>query len=221
MEKLTKTQKKVYDYLREHIKREGVPPSIKEICEALNLVSTSTAHLHLKNLEKKGYIARAKGKSRSISILDNAFYLDDDESNEYKVTNLPVVGAVAAGKPIFADENIESYFPVPLGYIPKGGDFVLRIIGDSMENAGIVNGDYVIVRKQNTANNGDIIIALLDDSATCKKFYKEEQFIRLQPENDRYEPIYVRDVRILGLVVGLFRAMWYERQLFFWKRYRI
>ncbi len=205
MQDLTDMQRKIYDYIKEEI-RKGITPSIREIGKAVGLSSTSSIHLHLNSLERKGYIHRPKSKKRCIEILDNSFYEYDDVSAAPEYSNIPIIGTVAAGSPILADENIEGYFPVPVSYLTNDITFMLRIKGNSMINAGIFNNDLVLVRQQVTARNGDIIIALIDDSATCKTFYKEEEYIRLQPENDDYEPIYVRDCRILGKVTGLFRS---------------
>lgn len=205
MQDLTDMQRKIYDYIKEEI-RKGITPSIREIGKAVGLSSTSSIHLHLNSLERKGYIRRPKSKKRCIEILDNSFYEYDEISSAPEYSNIPIIGTVAAGSPILADENIEGYFPVPVSYLTNDITFMLRIKGNSMINAGIFNNDLVLVRQQMTARNGDIIIALIDDSATCKTFYKEEEYIRLQPENDDYEPIYVRDCKILGKVTGLFRS---------------
>ena len=205
MQDLTDIQRKIYDYIKEEI-RKGITPSIREIGKAVGLSSTSTIHLHLNSLERKGYIRRPKSKKRCIEILDNSFYNYDVVSSTPEYSNIPIIGTVAAGSPILADENIEGYFPVPVSYLTNDITFMLRIKGNSMINAGIFNNDLVLVRQQVTARNGDIIIALIDDSATCKTFYKEDEYIRLQPENDDYEPIYVRDCKILGKVTGLFRS---------------
>ncbi len=205
MQDLTDIQRKIYDYIKEEI-RKGITPSIREIGKAVGLSSTSTIHLHLNSLERKGYIRRPKSKKRCIEILDNSFYNYDEVSSTPEYSNIPIIGTVAAGSPILADENIEGYFPVPVSYLTNDITFMLRIKGNSMINAGIFNNDLVLVRQQVTARNGDIIIALIDDSATCKTFYKEDEYIRLQPENDDYEPIYVRDCKILGKVTGLFRS---------------
>ncbi len=205
MQELSDMQKKIYDYIREEI-RKGITPSIREIGKAVGLSSTSSIHLHLNSLERKGYIRRPKSKKRCIKILENNFYDYDEVPHTPEFSNIPIIGTVAAGSPIFAEENIEGYFPVPVSYLTNDTTFMLRIKGNSMINAGIFNNDLVLVRQQITARNGDIIIALIDDSATCKTFYKEDEYIRLQPENDEYEPIYVRDCKILGKVTGLFRS---------------
>ena len=209
MEELTKSQQKVYDYIKQEIRRTGMPPCIREIANATGFHSTSTVHLHLTSLERMGYIERPKAKNRCIRILEG-FYnsLDDnDDGTIPEFSSIPVVGTVAAGTPILAAENIESYFPIPVDYLPNNKTFMLRIRGNSMINAGIFNNDLVLVNQQPTAENNDIVIALLDDSATCKRFFKENGHVRLQPENDSYEPIIVRSVQILGKVIGLFRTL--------------
>lgn len=200
MEKLTQRQQSILDYIKKEIKTKGIPPSVREICEAIGLSSTSSVHLHLQTLEKKGYIARSQSKTRHIEILEENFY----EANE-EIVKIPILGEVAAGTPIFAEENIEGFFPLPASSLKRDETFMLRIKGNSMINAGIFNKDLVIVNKQATANNGEIVIALVDDSATCKRFFKEDGYIRLQPENDAYEPIILTNVVILGKVTGLFR----------------
>ena len=205
MDKLTKMQQKVYDYIRDTIRKNGVPPTMKEICDALDLSSTSTAHFHLNTLEKKGYIRRKKAKTRCIEVVGDNFYGIETEDADF--TSVPIIGTVAAGEPLYAQENIEGFFPIPTEYVSNVNNFMLRIKGNSMKDAGILDKDIVLVRQQNDADNGDIIIALIDDSATCKKYYKEDDFIRLQPENPDYAPIYVKEVTILGKVIGLFRSM--------------
>lgn len=206
MQELTEMQSKIYEYIKSEIKK-GVTPSIREICKAVGLSSTSSIHYHLDNLEQMGYISRPKSKKRCIEILENDFYMDSTDSvNTPEYSNVPIVGTVAAGTPILAEENIEGYFTVPTNYLTNEQTFMLRIKGNSMINAGILNNDLVLVKETSSAQDGEIIIALIDDSATCKTFYKEEEYIRLQPENDAYEPIYVRDCSIIGKVVGLFRS---------------
>lgn len=199
-------QSKIYEYIKSEIKK-GITPSIREICKAVGLSSTSSIHYHLDNLEQMGYISRPKSKKRCIEILENDFYMDSASSigvPEY--SNVPIIGSVAAGQPILAAENIDGYFPVPTTYLTNNQTFMLRIKGNSMVNAGILNNDLVLVQQSSSAKNGEIIIALIDDSATCKTFYKEDEYIRLQPENDSYEPIYVRECNIIGKVIGLFRS---------------
>ncbi len=200
MEKLTDKQEQILDYLKECILKKGYPPAVREICEAVNLRSTSSVHSHLETLEKKGYIRRDPTKPRAIEICDDSFQMVRTE-----MVSIPVVGNVAAGTPILAEQNIESYFPIPADYIPKGDSFALRVRGDSMINAGIFNGDQIFVNCCSTARNGDIVVAMIDDSATVKTFYKENGHIRLQPENDSMEPIIVDDCVILGKVFGIFR----------------
>ena len=198
--KLTDKQEQILEYLKECILKKGYPPAVREICDAVNLKSTSSVHSHLETLEKKGYIRRDPTKPRAIEICDESFQMVRTE-----MVSIPVLGNVAAGTPIFAEQNIETYFPVPADYIQKGGSFALRVRGDSMINAGIFHGDQIFVNVCNTAKNGDIVVALIDDSATVKTFYKENGHIRLQPENDSMEPIIVDDCVILGKVFGVFR----------------
>ena len=199
-QKLTPKQEQILEFLKDCILRKGYPPAVREICEAVNLKSTSSVHSHLETLEKKGFIRRDPTKPRAIEICDDSFQMVRTE-----MVSIPVVGHVAAGTPILAEQNIESYFPIPAEYIPKGESFALRVRGDSMINAGIFHGDQIFVNVCNTASNGDIVVALVDDSATVKTFYKENGYIRLQPENDSMEPIIVDDCVILGKVYGVFR----------------
>ena len=199
--KISPKQQEILDYIKNEILDRGFPPAVREICEAVHLKSTSSVHSHLEALEKNGYIRRDATKPRAIEIIDDNFNLVRKE-----VVNVPVIGTVAAGQPILAVENIETYFPIPSEYMPNEQSFMLKVRGESMINAGIYDGDMVLVRKQNTAQNGDIIVALLDDSATVKTFYKEKDCCRLQPENDTMDPIIVKeDLRILGKVFGVFR----------------
>ena len=184
------------------IMNRGFPPAVREICEAVNLKSTSSVHAHLETLEKNGYIRRDPTKPRAIEILDDNFNMVRRE-----LVNVPVVGRVAAGEPILATENVESYFPVPAEYVPKNPTFMLTVKGDSMINAGIFSGDHLLIEQKSTAENGEIIVALLDDSATVKTFYKEDGHYRLQPQNDAMEPIITDDVQILGKVIGVFRFL--------------
>lgn len=199
--KITNKQKEILEYIKECILSKGYPPAVREICEAVHLKSTSSVHSHLETLEKNGYIRRDPTKPRAIEICDESF-----QTVRTEMVSLPVVGNVAAGQPILAEENIQSYFPVPAEYVPSGDSFSLKVKGDSMINAGIYNGDHIFVNCCNTASNGEIVVALVDDSATVKTFYKEEGHIRLQPENDSMEPIIVNDCQILGKVFGIFRA---------------
>ncbi|MCI9594487.1 MAG: transcriptional repressor LexA [Lachnospiraceae bacterium] len=200
--KISVKQQEILQYIKDTILSKGYPPAVREICEAVHLKSTSSVHSHLETLEQNGYIRRDPTKPRTIEILDDCFNLTRRE-----LVNIPLIGAVAAGQPILAQENIENYFPVPADLLPNQEAFMLRVKGESMINAGIFNGDQIIVAQQDTAENGDIIVALMDDSATVKRFYKEEDHIRLQPENDTMEPIITKDVQILGKVIGLVRMM--------------
>ena len=200
--RISKKQQEILDYMKNEILNRGFPPSVREICEAVNLKSTSSVHSHLEALEKNGYIRRDATKPRAIEIIDDNFNLVRRE-----VVNVPLVGTVAAGQPILAEENIESYFPVPAEVVPHGESFILNVKGDSMIHAGIFNGDQIFVNACNTARNGEIVVALIDDSATVKTFYKEDGHIRLQPENDTMDPIITDHVEILGKVIGLIRMM--------------
>lgn len=195
-------QAQILEYIKDQIMEKGYPPAVREICEAVHLKSTSSVHSHLATLEKRGYIRRDPTKPRAIEICDDNFQMLRTET-----ASLPVVGRVAAGEPILAEQNIESYFPVPAEYVPRGESFVLKVHGTSMINAGIMDGDYIFVNSCRNAENGEIIVALIDDSATVKRFYKEDDHIRLQPENDEMEPIIVEDCQILGKVFGVYRVM--------------
>ncbi len=198
--KITKKQQEILDYIKEEILSRGYPPAVREICEAVNLKSTSSVHSHLETLEKNGYIRRDPTKPRAIEICDDSFQMVRTE-----MVSMPVIGTVAAGQPILAQQNITNYFPVPADVVPRGDSFVLKVKGDSMINVGIFSGDQIFVNVCNTANNGDIVVALIDDSATVKTFYKENGHIRLQPENDTMDPIIVEDCQILGKVFGVMR----------------
>ena len=198
--KISKKQQEILDYIKHEILNKGYPPAVRDICEAVHLKSTSSVHSHLETLEKNGYIRRDPTKPRAIEIIDDNFNLVRRE-----VVTVPIVGTVAAGVPLLAVENVENYFPIPAEYMPNQDTFMLKVKGDSMVNAGILNGDCVLVQKQSTASNGDMVVALVDDSATVKTFYKEDGYYRLQPENDYMEPIIVNDVMILGTVFGVFR----------------
>ena len=200
--KISAKQQEILDYIKEEILKRGYPPAVREICEAVNLRSTSSVHSHLETLEKNGYIRRDPTKPRAIEICDDNFQMVRTE-----MVSLPVVGQVAAGTPILAEENIDSYFPVPAELVPQGESFVLKVKGDSMINVGIFSGDQIFVNACNTAHNGDTVVALIDDSATVKTFYKEDGHIRLQPENDTMDQIIVDDCQILGKVFGVFRVM--------------
>ena len=201
-EKLTDKQTQILEYIRHEILAKGYPPSIREICQAVDLKSTSSVHAQLSSLEAKGYIRRDLTKSRSIEIIDDDFSLTKRE-----LVNIPIVGTVSCGQPILAEQNIEDYFPVPPEYIHNTNNqtFMLRVKGDSMINVGIYEKDLVIVEQCSSARNGEIVVALIEDSATVKTFYKENGYIRLQPENDYMDPIIVEHCEILGRVIGLFR----------------
>ena len=198
--KISPKQQEILEYIKSQILSRGFPPAVRDICEAVNLKSTSSVHSHLETLEKNGYIRRDPTKPRAIEILDDTFNLTRRE-----VTNVPLVGRVAAGEPILAEQNIENYFPFPVDMLPNNQTFLLSVRGESMINAGILDGDMVLVEQKNTAHNGEMVVALIEDGATVKTFYKEEGVIRLQPENDFMDPIIVRDVQILGKVIGVFR----------------
>ena len=207
MNDLSSKQREILEYMISSVKSKGYPPSVREICEATGLKSTSTVHGHLSRLEKKGYIKRDPSKPRAIELLVNM----DDEVDDYgsrEHANVPIVGTITAGTPILAVENIENTFPIQIDYINNDTAFMLKVRGESMIEAGIFDKDLILVRQQNTANNGDIVVALIeDDYATVKTFYRENGHIRLQPENESMSPILVKDVTILGKVIGLFRKM--------------
>lgn len=198
--KISAKQQEILEYIKEEILHKGYPPAVREICEAVHLRSTSSVHAHLETLENKGYIRRDATKPRAIEIVDDQFNLTRRE-----LVNVPIVGQVAAGQPILAEENIEDYFPIPAGMMPNKESFMLKVKGESMINAGILDGDLILVQQQTTAENGDKVVALIDDSATVKTYYKEEGHYRLQPENDYMDPIIVDEVSILGKVFGVFR----------------
>ena len=200
--KITDKQREILEYIKEMILKKGYPPAVREICEAVHLKSTSSVHSHLESLEKNGYIRRDPTKPRTIEILDDDFALTRRE-----LVNVPVIGTVAAGTPILAEQNIEDYLPIPAEMLPNKEVFMLKVKGNSMIEAGIYNGDKVIVAKQPNAENGDKVVALVDDSATVKTFYKENGHFRLQPENSSMDPIILDQVEILGKVIGLFRMM--------------
>lgn len=200
--KISKKQEEILEYIKAQILERGFPPAVREICEAVHLKSTSSVHSHLETLEKNGYIRRDPTKPRAIEILDDTFNLTRRE-----LVNVPIIGRVAAGEPILAQEHIENYFPIPAEMMPNKQTFLLVIKGESMVNIGIFDGDYVLVQEEHTAENGDVVVAMVDDSATVKTFYKEEGVIRLQPENDYMDPIIVKDAAILGKVIGVFRFL--------------
>ena len=197
---ITKKQEEILNYIKDEILERGFPPAVREICQAVGLKSTSSVHSHLESLEKNGYIRRDPTKPRAIEILDESFNMLRRE-----MVNVPVVGTVAAGQPILAEQNIDSYFPIPSEYMPNEQSFILKVKGESMVNAGILDGDSVLVMQQTTARTGDIVVALIEDSATVKTYYKENGHYRLQPENDTMDPIIVDDCKILGKVFGVFR----------------
>ena len=198
--KISKKQLEILEYIKSQILERGFPPAVREICEAVNLKSTSSVHSHLETLEKNGYIRRDPTKPRAIEILDDNFNLTRRE-----MVNVPIVGQVPAGEPILAQQNIENYFPIPVDFMPNNSTFLLKVKGESMINAGILNGDMVLVEETRTASNGDMVVAMIEDGATVKTFYKEEGVFRLQPENDFMDPIIVEEVTILGKVIGVFR----------------
>ena len=200
--KISAKQQEILEYIKSQILERGFPPAVRDICEAVHLKSTSSVHSHLETLEKNGYISRDPTKPRAIEILDDSFNFTRRE-----MVNVPIVGRVAAGEPLLAEQNIEEYFPIPMDFMPNKQTFMLKVKGESMINAGILDGDYVLVEERKTAHNGEMIVALVDDGATVKTFYKEEGIIRLQPENDTMDPIIVPDCVILGKVIGVFRFM--------------
>lgn len=199
---MTAKQEEILEYIKNTILKKGYPPAVREICEAVHLKSTSSVHSHLSALEEKGYIRRDPTKPRTIEILDDTFNF-----NRREMVNIPILGTVAAGEPLLAEEQIEDYFPFPAEALPNSETFMLHVKGDSMVNAGIMPGDQLIVEQRQTAENGEIVVALLDDSATVKRYYKEKDHYRLQPENDSMEPILTDHVEILGKVIGLIRMM--------------
>ncbi len=200
--KISKKQEEILEYIKSQILERGFPPAVREICEAVHLKSTSSVHSHLETLEKNGYIRRDPTKPRAIEILDDTFNLTRRE-----LVNVPILGRVAAGEPLLAQQNIDNYFPIPAEMMPNKQTFILEVKGESMINAGILSGDYVLVQEEHTASDGEMIVALIDDGATVKTFYKENGLIRLQPENDFMDPIIVDEVTILGKVIGVFRFL--------------
>ena len=198
--KISDKQREILEYIKKEILNKGYPPTVRDICEAVHLKSTSSVHSHLETLEKNGYIRRDPTKPRAIEIVDDNFNLTRRE-----VVNVPMIGQVAAGQPMLAVENIDAYFPIPAEYMPNKQSFMLKVKGESMINAGIFDGDNILVEQQSDASNGDMVVALIDDSATVKTFYKENGHIRLQPENDTMDPIIVPECEILGKVFGVFR----------------
>ncbi|WP_129598667.1 transcriptional repressor LexA [Anaerophilus nitritogenes] len=198
---LTKQQEKILNYIKTIVNTKGYPPSVREICAAVGLKSTSTVHSHLSNLEKNGYIRRDPTKPRTIEILE------EDRVHRKETVDIPIVGKVTAGEPILAVQNIEDSFPVPADFLDNNNHFMLTVRGTSMIDAGILDGDYVLVKQKNTADNGEIVVALLEDESTVKRFFKEKDCIRLQPENSSMSPIFTKDVTILGIVKGVFRKL--------------
>ena len=209
MENLTKKQQEVFIYIKKFIENNGYPPSVRDICKGVNLSSPSSVHAHINTLSELGYLKKDLLKKRAITISDEYKYEETFKGSENGVDYLevPVIGQVAAGQPILAVENIERTFPLPMDFAKNKEVFMLRVKGDSMINIGIFDGDYVIVRREDTASNGDVVVALVEDSATVKTFYRENGYFRLQPENDSMEPIIVNELKILGKVTGLFRMM--------------
>ncbi len=199
MEQLSKRQNDVFQYIKSYIDKQGYAPCVRDICNALNLKSTSTAHAHLTKLERKGYISRDPAKPRTIMILDGS------AAPKERFVRVPVVGRVAAGVPITAIENIEEYLSLPHSLLGTDDVFILNVSGDSMTGAGIFDNDKIIAKKQEFAQNGDIVVAMIEDEATVKRFYLENGQVKLQPENDSYQPIYTKDMNILGKVIGVLR----------------
>lgn len=199
--KISDKQREILEYMKEQILAKGYPPSVREICTAVGLKSTSSVHSHLETLEKNGYIRRDPTKPRAIEIVDDSF----QNISRREMVNIPMLGKVAAGQPLLADDNINGYFPLPVEYVHNKQTFMLTVQGESMINAGIFDGDLIIVEQTAVARNGDIVVALIEDSATVKTFYKERNYIRLQPENDSMDPIIVQDCMIMGRVIGLYR----------------
>ena len=200
--KITAKQKEILEYIKGEILKKGYPPAVREICEAVNLKSTSSVHSHLETLEKNGYIRRDPTKPRAIEIMDDSFQMV-----RHEMASIPIVGTVAAGQPILAEQNIEGYFPIPTDMVPNGDSFVLKVKGDSMINAGIFNGDQIFVQCCNTANNGDTVVALVDDCATVKRLLRKDGKVILHPENDFMEDMIFDNVIVLGVVKGLMRKL--------------
>ena len=207
-EKLTPKQEEILNFIKQEILAKGYPPSVREICEAVTLKSTSSVHAHLESLERKGYIRKDPTKPRTIEVVDDSFKVLRSE-----IISIPMIGRVAAGVPLLAEENIEGYFPIPAEFMPNNEAFILTVHGNSMVNIGILDGDMIIVERKSTASNGEIVVALVADeassepAATVKRFYKEDGYIRLQPENDTMEPLIVNDCEIIGKVIGVYRKM--------------
>ena len=205
---ISEKQQMILQFVQKKIREDGYPPTVREICKAVNLSSTSTVHSHLKKLEEKGYIQKNSLKPRALRVLVGK--KENNEKGYYtskEMVDVPIVGKITAGQPILAVENIEDSFPLPIDFVGNSETFMLRVRGESMIEAGILDGDLILVKKQNVARNGEIVVALIDDSATVKTFYKENNHIRLQPENSTMEPIIVADCSILGKVAGVFRKV--------------
>lgn len=199
---LTKRQREIFEFVKQYLGKYGYPPTVREIGKAVGLHSSSTVHTHLANLEKAGVLRRDPTKPRAIELL-----IDRAKKAVMPANGLPLLGQVAAGSPILADENVEEYIEIPDVIGGEDGDYILKVRGDSMVNAGIFDGDYVVVRKTEVARDGEIVVALIEDEATVKRFYREPDRIRLQPENDEMEPIYSAEVQLLGRVIGVFRKV--------------
>jgi repressor LexA len=198
---LTKRQKEIFDFIRNYASKTGYPPTVREIGKAVGLHSSSTVHAHLANLEKVGLLRRDPTKPRAIELLVGR------AKRAVKASSVPVVGQVAAGEPVLAEENIEEYLELPSVIGGDEGDFILQVKGDSMKDAGIIDGDYVVVQQANSARNGEIVVALIEDEATVKRFFREKDRVRLQPANKDFKPIRTRDAKVLGRVVGVFRRV--------------
>ncbi len=198
---LTKRQKEIFDYIRKYAEKTGYPPTVREIGKAVGLHSSSTVHAHLANLEKIGLLRRDPTKPRAIELLV------DKAKRVIRGPGLPVLGEVAAGEPLLAEENVEEYLELPAAIGGEDGDYILRVKGDSMKDVGIMEGDYVVVRRSEDATNGEIVVALIEQEATVKRFFREKDTIRLQPENSAYKPIRSKDATVLGKVVGVFRSV--------------
>lgn len=207
-EKLTKRQQAVYDSIRTFIEEKGYGPTVRDLCVRMGLSSPSTVHVHLNALEEKGYINRDPLKSRSITLAEDTAVSNTLAAQYDNIVTLPVVGDVAAGVPLLAEENITDHISLPVDIVGDAASFLLSVHGDSMIEAGINDGDYIVVKEQPTANNGDIVVALIDDGATVKRFYREKDHIRLQPENSSMEPIIVTECSVVGKVVALFRRVY-------------
>jgi len=211
MDQLRPREQKIYDFMKKETMKKGYPPTVREICTALDIKSTSTVHKDIARLETKGYIKKDPAKPRAIMFVDRSFdsYVANVDLSREEVLDIPVVGQIAAGMPITADENISGYFPVPAAYA-KGENFMLTVKGDSMTGAGILDGDKILVRMTPEASNGEIVVAMIqgfESEATVKTFYREGNHVRLQPENDSFSPIIVNDLQILGVVKGVFRYL--------------